>query len=334
MIKPFFHSFYSDPSLATIKHALLYYGEIVIPTDDFMIFFGENHNQARHISLVEENMWNDLRFLEDAGVVEFVTASQDQELNVFHDAIVQQQNIEAIQRSYSIKEFQPIFKQLSLDTNNPEHLEIANSATVQLAATCLSSIVKKGYLPCVDNIIVSDTIGIGLRAVVDQSFTELDSTQINQLKKRVVANQVYRLALPAFQFRSFHDVLELRERLLTRLIALDDSISNIAMEVKGHPWDSDFESQVKHVIKKQVIPVIEALKKDSKFKISNVATQMAGAATLVTLQSVLPETLAQWLIGAGAVSVKDAIQKEHDRVKSSLVDNSFGVLLEIGKELK
>jgi len=331
MPKPLFHSFYNDKSLASIKHALLYYGEIAIPTDTFISVYGDENKHCNYVQLLHEKMDAHLNFLENEGYVELITMPQGQDMLMLNQAI--STNIGAKNKVYNYKDVLPIFESLDLNIDNSEHLQVANQVSNHLAATCLASIVKKGYLPCVDNVIISDLIASGLESISKTYNRNLSSYELKQLSSRLFAQQVYKIALPTFDFSSFHDVLELRQRLSCRLINLNSCLLEISSNLTCHPWEDNFNEEVKKSINKNIIPEINALREHAKFSLTNVAKEITGAAIIVSLQSVLPETLAMGLIGGGYVAANQAIINEKKRGDALLNNNAFGVLLEINKSI-
>lgn len=86
-----FHSLYSGSDLKNLKHALLYFNNITIPSNYYSCLFGDKHPIPHYLQLIPENVFNDIDFLGDNNLVnihKFENGEHD-EISKFYDAIVE-----------------------------------------------------------------------------------------------------------------------------------------------------------------------------------------------------------------------------------------------------
>lgn len=331
--KVLFHSFYQDDSFTSLKHALFYFGHVTIPDTSFLAIPEKREVlRDRYVQLIPDNVREHLEALRQQGIVDFVSPvhSAGTPAMVKLAEMIAEEGRAHGQRSYPPSDIAPVFRSLGLDSR-PQNVAAANQITKILAGVCFESIALDGAVPCVDNRILFDEILLGFKGLFrslleDKAFSR---EELADLKAQFLAQQLWSIYFPCFEFRSFNDVLEMRSRLESNATLLQQRVLELGRNIEANPWDSGFRDEVQKVIKSEIVPQVRELEREAKLSVSKVAKQVAGAVCAFTLQAVVPDLISDVLFGVGVVSLREAIQKERERSRTVRLENSFGLLLEI-----
>jgi hypothetical protein len=163
----------------------------------------------------------------------------------------------------------------------------------------------------------------------DADFT---NEELRELKSQFIVPKIFSLYLPAFDFHSFDDVLEIRSRL-EGIAPLHEALLGLSDEVESSPWEDKFESEVQEVIGRLVKPRLQELEREAKFSASKVARSAAGTACVLTLQGLVPDIIDSVFLGLNAIALREVFQRERERVRKIRLENSFSTLLQI-RDLK
>jgi hypothetical protein len=341
-----FHSFYTDSGFFALKQALFYFGKLLIPADNFFaglptsLKTGDNGSSSGGfiwgdiINLVPEHVVPHLKFLEQENLIEFVKLPFDQQetdprklFELF--AAEAEEGSAALQ--FSPADFSSVYSFLGLNPEHPASKYLVDQLAVMIVIFCLRGVASGKGIPCVDNPLIFDLMNIGLKGIFNSfadagEFTREDAAQ---LKAQYLAQTLMSIYLPSFSFRTFEEVLELREEFSEGIAALQSKLLQMAKSLEGLPWEGRFQNALSKEITQSVIPEINALRKAARFSPSRIAREMFTAGVVISLQSFLPDLLADWVVGAQAYSLKEAILKEKERTREVYLENSFSLLLQV-----
>lgn len=329
--KTLFHSFFTDSGLNNLKHALLYSERLVILDESNLVMADDGDSRRdRWMQLIPDHLRNDLESLEKEDIIEIEPPSETEPMVEFFHAIARERAKIPWDRVYEEPEVEPIFRSLNLDLSCQGDVLFANEITVLIAAMHLKMTASNNWNSWVDSRPVFDEIALGWKGLFQAllhapNFTE---EEVGELKAQFLARKVLSLYLPAFAFHSFDDVLEVRDRLesIPRLSAAIRSLSN---EIECLPWEEKFEEEVRSAIDRVIKPRVQELNKEAKFSIANLAKNLAGTACVLTFQGVIPDFIEQLLLGFNAISLREAVLRERERVRQVRLENSLSALLEI-----
>jgi hypothetical protein len=99
--------------------------------------------------------------------------------------------------------------------------------------------------------------------------------------------------------------------------------------LEGLPWEARFQSGLAEKINGEILPEIRELRRAARFSTKNIARTIAAAGVVVTLNTLLPDLVADWVVGGGAVSLLEAIKKERARVQQTYLESSYSILLQV-----
>lgn len=329
-----FQSLYADPEFRSLKHALFYFGKLLIPRRDFLFAWGEKQqfDQFRHVLLAPEHALKHLEVLEAQGVVEFEKeqSAHDDSKELFQGIAQQVANSGGIY-GYRPSDVGPLLSFLELDPYHRGTPSLLANASVGLATYSLEGVAKGRGFPCVDNAVLFDLMNIGLQLIFKSSLEQGEFTreEADQLKAQYLGMGLMPLFLPSFEFRSFDDVFELRAKMKGSLARFQAGVLDVSREIKLLPWEPGFQEDLARIFRKRIRPEVEELRKATRVAPGRVARHIAVAGVVMTLQSLLPELVAQWLIGASSVSLVEAVRRERDRAEGARLESAWSLLLEM-----
>lgn len=307
--------------MASLKHALLYFGKVRIPKNVFL-YCNDETKFLRHINTVPFHAIDHIEALKDQGLVEF----EDDRGSVERLSNLIAGQAHSLRRPYHPGEVLPLFNFLDIPPNTGPFPEELNYGALLLAACTLASAGREHALPCVDNPVLFDIVNLGLKALFEDFIsTGFSPREIDDLKAQYLGQHLINLYLPSFAFRSFDDVLDVRERMRDQLAALHGRVEGLASQLSAAPWDARFGAEVGSLVKREVEPAIAELQKAARLSLTRV---VATAGVALTLQSLLPAALASALIG---ISVWDVVQRERDRIRSAKLTHAFSLLLRVDR---
>jgi hypothetical protein len=336
MYEALFHSFYRDEALAGLKHAALYFERLVIPDENFLVAWGERYEYSRWVQFVPDEAREHLEYLSNHGVVQLLSTNDGSSPTPQQLAELVARELEAThgKRAYAPADARPLFEFLNLRPDAPQAIEVANQTSLFVGAFCLRATAGRA-IPCVDNRIIFDTVLSGLRGVFElfRDSGALTPDEVAQAKSYYLMSRLFELRLPQVAFRNFDDVLEARYILRSELASLREAVRESAAHVPGNPWEPDFARSLEGHLERRVLPEVEALERKAKVSLLSAGMSVATAALSIGLQSLLPERLAGWLVGASSVSLVQALRKERERASSVVSSAPFGALLRLRKIL-
>jgi hypothetical protein len=340
-----FHSFYTDRGFYALKHSLFYFGKLLIPADHFMAALPASSTVTQGdaypggiiwgdlINFVPEHVAPHLEFLEQEGLIEFINPPLDDQTDPkrIFELFAAEADTGAAPLGFSPSDVSPVYSFLGLNPAHPVSKHLVEQLVVMIAIFCLRGVASGRGVPCVDNPLIFDLMNIGLKGIFN-SFAEsgeFSAEDAAQLKAQYLEQTVMSIYLPSFSFRTFEEVLELREKFSGPISALRSKLSQIGSSLEGMPWEDQYQRALSKEMTNSVIPEITALQKAAKISSSKIAKEMLTAGVVVALQSFIPSLLADWIVGAQAYSLKEAILNERDRIRQVYVESSFSLLLQV-----
>jgi hypothetical protein len=83
------------------------------------------------------------------------------------------------------------------------------------------------------------------------------------------------------------------------------------------------------MVHNRILPEVAELRKAAAFAPSRIAKRMATASALVSLKTLFPQLVADWVIGGGALAFVAAIQRERDRAAKARLESAFSFLIQV-----
>jgi hypothetical protein len=324
-----FQSLYADPGMSSLKHALLYFGKLRIPKNPF-IYMSDEPNFVRYVMPVPEHAWGHVKALEAQGHVELEEETGD--LGRVREMIVTELERDRAPLQYPAEHLDPLYHFLEITPGDKELAEAFSHGVLFLAATALGGVALGHGLPCVDNPVLFHIMNFGLRAIFQDLITRhggFTPAEVEDLKAQYLGQRLISLYLPSFEFRSFDDVFDAREKARDQILALHARVDQLASEMSALPWDRNYGAQVDALVKRYVEPEVAELRKVARVSLPRIARKMATAAMAVHLQTILPETIAPYVLGFSALSVVNAIKEERERAKTARLKHAFSLLVQV-----
>ncbi len=259
-----FHSLYNDNDFVTLKHTLLYFEDIVIPSNTYPASFGANQSHIQYLQLIPHEVRDQIDYLakEKYLTIQKFSGENNGDISFYWKSI--SDGIENLgkNRTYDSTEILEICKYLNLDPKHPDVLPIANEASIFLAAVCLMEFNIKNQICCIDNQIIYDTLNLGVRGVID---SVKNTIPYREIKAKLLAQKIISLNLPSFELYSFDDVLEIKEKHKDNLLALHNYLFDISDKIEYLPFEPEFDNSVNNLINQRIQPEIEDFKKSISF---------------------------------------------------------------------
>lgn len=268
-----FHSLYNEEQLQTLKHSLLYFDKIVIPSNNYFCSFGPENAHSHWLQLVPDNVYDEIEYLKNEKLVDlhWFENSHFDDISKYFCAISEGINRLGRNRNYSEDQIYELCRYLNVSPKHPEFLSIINEASIFIAAICLMEFSEHKLRCCNDNIIIHDNFNLGLKGVLQFANEQID---LRGLKRTILSQKVLSLNLPSFEFQSFDDVLELKEKHKNELLALYNHLDDMTEKLDSSPLDSTFNEDVDRLIAKRIQPGIEDLKKSISFSASRLVKRI------------------------------------------------------------
>lgn len=264
-----FHSLYNNASLTTLKHSLLYFDNITIPSDAYACSFGENNSHIHFLQLIPEDVHQQIEFLKNEGLLKvhkFGDKNPDA-IYKYYGAVVEGINKLGRDRKYSKEQFLEIYEYLNLNPDHPDGFTVINEATIFISAICLMEFSVHEQICCIDNQIIYETLNLGVQGVLQFAKNNISDQNIEfrRIKKNMLAQKVLSLNLPSFIFQTFDDVLEIKEKHKDGLLALDNHLDNLAEKIELSPYDPGFSDAIDRLISRRIQPEIDDLTRSITF---------------------------------------------------------------------
>ena len=188
-----FHSLYNDASLRTLKHSLLYFDNITIPSDAYPCSFGENNSYIHFLQLIPESVYNQIEYLKNEGLIKvhnFGNKNPDA-INKYYGAVVEGINRLGRDRKYSKEQILDICKYLNLNPDHPDCFTVLNEATIFISAICLMEFSVYEQICCIDNQIIYETLNLGVQGVLQFAQNNIGDNNIEfrRIKKNMLAQK-------------------------------------------------------------------------------------------------------------------------------------------------
>jgi hypothetical protein len=269
-----FHSLYNESDLKNLKHSLLYFNNVTIPLNYYACQFGDKHLYPHYLQLVPESVHKEIEYLGKHNFVnihEFEGGEYDN-ISKYYDAIVDGAKKLGRNRNYSKEQIHQVANYLKLDLNHPELFLIVNEATTFLAAICLMEFSVHQRVCCNDNIIIHDAMNLGVKRALQIASENILETSSNfrELKRNILAYKVLSLNLPSFEFQTFEDIFEIKEKHKDELLALDNHLDDLTEKLDKSPYDEGFDDELNRLMDHRIQPEIDNLFKSISFSPSRV----------------------------------------------------------------
>lgn len=148
MAKVVFHSFYSDPTLSSLKHALLYYGTLSIPSTDFLYHreFERAGSYANLIQTIPNHVSKEIEYLESQNIVEYFDPrggkQSPEEMSEVISSKLHKEANPTKKPMYDWNQLAPVFRYLNINPKHPDALSIAVDITNFLSCIMLSNVAS------------------------------------------------------------------------------------------------------------------------------------------------------------------------------------------------
>jgi hypothetical protein len=268
-----FHSLYSEQQFKTLKHSLLYFDKIIIPSNNYACSFGEKNPHPHWLKLIPDNVYDEIEYLKNEKLVNlhWFENSHFDDIAKYYGAISEVIHRLGKIRNYSKSQIHELAKHLNISPNHPDFLSIINEASIFIAAICLMEFSEHNLRCCNDNQIIHDTFNLGLKGVLQ--FAN-EKTDLRSLKRNILSQKVLSLNLPSFEFQTFDDVLEIKEKHKNELLALNNHLDDMTEKLEISPLDHGFSEAIDRLITNRIQPQIEDLKKSISFSPSRIAKRI------------------------------------------------------------
>ncbi|MGE0827644.1 MAG: hypothetical protein AB7G75_36625 [Candidatus Binatia bacterium] len=342
-----FHSLYTDPAFNSFKHSLFYFDKLVIPEGGFIFAKpGPNETSTSHaylVSLVPEQAYNDIQALTAIGAIETIDAEHTGSELKF-EQIVQFVYRETKGKNnlgnYTPAEITSVFQ--FLDFVEPERL-LSNSLAVEMAQEialvigvfCLQLMAYEKKIACLDNQLTFDAVSLGVQRILDDKSVRasFQSAGFHRYKSTLLAQRLLSLNLPSFEFRSFQDVLELKEKFRDEIGAFRTEMDRFALEIEKTPLDADFLPYLKIFADSKIHPQVEELKRKIRLSPSSflgtlLNTSLAGVSLYADANSIFSHHVTTAVILGSAIHLSKEI-KELLSTREEAMRNGLSLLLKV-----
>ncbi|MDA8017839.1 MAG: hypothetical protein MPN21_10370, partial [Thermoanaerobaculia bacterium] len=162
-----FQSLYVDSGFSSLKHALFYFGKLLVPDDRFPFavpkpvagYLGRGSSPAGNvgyfdrISLIPESVEPHLEVLELEGFRERVPRPDPSEVDPrkLHELIVREATRDGNMRLYPSADLVPVLEFLRLNPEHPRAEALADQISIFMVSLLLCSVALGRGIPWVDN---------------------------------------------------------------------------------------------------------------------------------------------------------------------------------------
>jgi len=330
-----FHSLYCDSDLKNLKHSLLYFNEITIPLNYYTCQFGNKYPFLHYLQLIPESVYDDIEYLSKYNRVKihkFEDGEYDKILK-YYEAIVEGANRLGKNRHYAKEQIQQVSNYLKLPPNHPEFLIIINEVTTFLAAICLMEFSVHEQVCCNDNLIIHDAMNLGLKGTLQFARENIQAKNSNfrKLKRNILAYRVLSLNFPSFEFQTFDDVYEIKEKHKDELLALDNNFEDLTEKIDASPYDEDFDEEVNRLIERRIQPEIDNLFKSVSFSpsriVKNIYDPLKNFGLAFGFSNCFPAYTKEIAISGITATVVEGLFKDFYKTKQRIKKSPYNIFL-------
>jgi hypothetical protein len=329
-----FHSLYRDANLKTLKHSLLYFDNITIPSDALACNF-DSH--IHFLQLIPDDVYEQIDYLKNQNLVKVYKFlnNDSKDLTKYNKAVVEGINRLGRERFYSRETLLEVCNYLELNYNHPDVFEIVDAAIILIAAIILMEFSVYEKICCIDNIILYDTLNLAVKGVLNFSKDSIHDNNIEfrRIKKNLLAQKVLALNLPSFEFKTFDDVLEIREKHRSELLALDNQLDDLAGKIELPPFDPGFSEAVDRLISRRIQPEIDDLTKSITFSPSRLARRIydpiKNFAIGFGFSNNFPAYTKEIAIAGASLTIIEGIFKNYNETKKKIKESPYNILISI-----
>lgn len=330
-----FHSLYSDSDLQHLKHSLLYFNEITVPLNYYACQFGDKHPFTHYLQLIPESVYDDIEYLSECNRVKihkFEDGEYDK-ISKYYDAIVEGANRLGRKRNYTKEQIQQVTNYLQLSPNHPERLTIVNEVTTFIAAICLMEFSVHERVCCNDNPIIHDAMNLGLKGALQFAGENIQETNYNfrKLKRNILAYNVLSLNLPSFEFQTFDDVFEIKEKHKDELLSLDNHLDDLTEKIETSPYDEGFDEEMSRLIEQRIQPEIDNLCKSISFSPSRVVKKiydpLKNFGLAFGFSNCFPSYTKEIAISGITATVVEGLFKDFYETKKRIKESPYNIFL-------
>lgn len=332
-----FHSLYNESDLKNLKHSLLYFDNVTIPLNYYACQFGNKHPYTHYLQLVPENVYDDIEYLnkyKHVNIYKFEEGEYDK-ISKYYDAIVEGANRLGRNRNYSKEQIHEISNYLQLRHNHPELLLIVNEVTTFLAAICLMEFSVHHRVCCNDNQIIHDAMNLGIEGALQLASENIPKTSENfrLLKRNLLAYKVLSLNLPSFEFQTFDDVFEIKEKHKDELLALDNHLDDLTEKLDKSPYDEGFTDEVNRLVEHRIQPEIDNLFKSISFSpsrvVKNLYDPLKNFALAFGFSNCYPAYTKEIVISGITGTVVEAFFKDFNETRKRIKESPYNIFLKL-----
>jgi hypothetical protein len=310
-----FHSFYRDPEFTSLKHALLYFDRITVPSNSFVLSFGDRPEQSHYVQLIPDHAYEHLESLQNSGIVCLRTlSSQNPDPIVFYEATVSAINQLPRHGPYSIEDVQSILDIGNLTIDEDDGVEFVKQVVLMMCAFCLKEITQESGTPFVDNSLIHEALGAGLSGLIEAPSirSRFGEGQVQEMRSILLAQRTLELELPSFRFKSFDDVIAAKVQMRDEIAAFDQRMYELSQRLLVDPWAPGFSDDLDAFVQRYVKPEVDALRARSRSDIKGFIGQaqekaLGYAGLALGLYSIMPDLMELIAAGASVAAVSAAL---------------------------
>lgn len=332
-----FHSLYCESDLKNLKHTLLYFDNVTIPLNYYACQFGEKHPFPHYLQLIPEGVYDEIEYLGKNKLVnihKFENGEFDKIIK-YDQAINEGANRLGRNRHYEREQIEQVINYLQINPNHPELLLIVNEVTTFIAAICLMEFSVHERICCNDNLIIHDAMNLGLRGALKFASEKSRETspKFRNLKRNILAHKVLSLNLPSFEFQTFDDVFEIKEKHKDELLALDTHLDDLTEKIDLSPFDEGFNDEVNRLIEHRIQPEINNLFKSIAFSPSRLVKKiydpLKNFGLAFGFSSCFPAYTKEIAITGITVTIVEALFKEYEETNKRIKESPYNIFLSL-----
>lgn len=332
-----YHSFYRDSGFRSLKHAILYFDKIVIPKNVYPVIFGENNENMLLAQSVPEDVADQIDYLINQKIVqqkEFL-GFQETDIGDYIKAVETGLAKQEISRNYSFDEIQNVCSYLNINPKDSNSLREVQSIAILASALCLMEVSKSKRICCTDNRIVYDSISCGLKNALElaEQSVKNQGLEVRRLSTNLLAQKVMSIDMPSFEFKSFDDVLEIKEKHKEELIALDSYLFDLSDKIELLPFEPGYDDALDKVIERRIQPAITNLRRSVTSSPNKVIRTSYDSIKNIGLSigfaNILPEYIHSVVTTGVVYSLLEAFLKEQRSSKIKLNESPLSIFLKV-----
>lgn len=332
-----FHSLYNESDLKSLKHSLLYFNKLTIPANYYACQFGNKHPYPHYLQLVPESVYDEIEYLGRYNYVNIhkFDGGEHENISKYYDAIIEGANRLGRNRNYSREQIHQVGNYLQLNPKHPEFLLIINEVTIFLAAICLMEFSAHQRICCNDNLIIHDAMNLGFKRALQFASDNIKETcsQFRELKRNILAYKVLSLNLPSFEFQTFDDVFEIKEKHRDELLALDNHLNDLTEKIERTPYDDGFDEEVNRLILNRIQPEIDNLFKSISFSpsrvVRNIYEPLKTFGMAFGFSNCFPDYTKEIAISGITAAVVEGLFKDFNETKNKIKQSPYNIFLSL-----